>query len=68
MICFLLFIFLTAFTKLQTFKGEVTFGAWLKRIVINKSIVEGMTKHEGKKGSKYTFGSKLVTQKSPGKV
>ena len=29
--------FLTAFTKLNTFKGEVTFGAWLKRIVINKS-------------------------------
>jgi len=30
--------FLVAFTKLSTFKGEVTFGAWLKRIVINKSI------------------------------
>jgi RNA polymerase sigma-70 factor (ECF subfamily) len=30
--------FLNAFTKLHTFKGEVTFGAWLKRIVINKSI------------------------------
>ena len=30
--------FLSAFTKLQTFKGEVTFGAWLKRIVINNSI------------------------------
>ncbi len=30
--------FLTAFTKLGTFKGEVAFGAWLKRIVINKSI------------------------------
>jgi len=30
--------FLNAFTKLQTFKGEVTFGAWLKRIVINNSI------------------------------
>ena len=30
--------FLTAFTKLELYKGEVTFGAWLKRIVINKSI------------------------------
>ncbi|QCX39343.1 RNA polymerase sigma factor [Aureibaculum algae] len=32
--------FLIAFTKLSTFKGEVTFGAWLKRIVINKSITQ----------------------------
>lgn len=30
--------FLNAFTKLSTFKGEVTFGSWLKRIVINNSI------------------------------
>lgn len=32
--------FLSAFTKLKTFKGEVTFGAWLKRIVINNSIYQ----------------------------
>lgn len=32
--------FLNAFTKLHTFKGEVTFGAWLKRIVINNSIYQ----------------------------
>lgn len=32
--------FLTAFTKLHTFKGEVTFGAWLKKIVINKSLTQ----------------------------
>jgi RNA polymerase sigma-70 factor (ECF subfamily) len=32
--------FLSAFTKLDTFKGEVTFGAWLKRIVINNSIYQ----------------------------
>lgn len=32
--------FLIAFTKLGTFKGEVTFGSWLKRIVINKSITQ----------------------------
>ncbi|MFD2099194.1 RNA polymerase sigma factor [Flagellimonas iocasae] len=30
--------FLNAFTKLHTFKGEVAFGAWLKRIVVNNSI------------------------------
>jgi len=30
--------FLNAFLKLHTFKGDVAFGAWLKRIVINKSI------------------------------
>ena len=30
--------FLSAFTKLHTFKGEVTFGSWLKRIVVNNSI------------------------------
>lgn len=30
--------FLSAFTKLHSFKGEVHFGAWLKRIVINNSI------------------------------
>lgn len=30
--------FMKAFTKLDTFKGEVPFGAWLKRIVINHSL------------------------------
>ena len=30
--------FLSAFTRIDSFKGEVTFGAWLKRIVINNSI------------------------------
>lgn len=30
--------FLNAFTKLDTFKGEVAFGAWLKKIVINRSL------------------------------
>ena len=39
--------FLNAFTKLHTFKGEVTFGSWLKRIVINKSI------YHYKKNGKY---------------
>ena len=30
--------FLTAFTKLENLKDTVTFGSWLKRIVINNSI------------------------------
>ena len=30
--------FLAAFRKIDTYKGDVSFGAWLKRIVINKSI------------------------------
>ena len=30
--------FLTAFTKLDSLKDSVTFGSWLKRIVINNSI------------------------------
>lgn len=30
--------FLKAFTKIESFKGEVSFGAWLKKIVVNHSI------------------------------
>lgn len=30
--------FIKAFAKINQYKAEVTFGAWLKRIVINKSI------------------------------
>lgn len=30
--------FIKAFDKIHQFTGEVTFGAWLKRIVINKCI------------------------------
>lgn len=30
--------FLSAFRRLDTYRGDVSFGAWLKRIVINKSI------------------------------
>lgn len=32
--------FLAAFTKINNFIGEVTFGAWLKKIVINKSLTQ----------------------------
>ena len=30
--------FLTAFQKLKSYGGEVSFGAWLKKIVINRSL------------------------------
>lgn len=30
--------FLAAFTRINTYRGEMSFGSWLKRIVINKSI------------------------------
>lgn len=30
--------FLKAFSKMSTYRGEVSFGAWLKRIVVNKSL------------------------------
>ena len=30
--------FLAAFEKIETYNGKVSFGAWLKRIVINKSL------------------------------
>lgn len=39
--------FLSAFTKLESYKGDATFGAWLKRIVVNNSL----TAH--KRSSKY---------------
>lgn len=32
--------FLAAFTGIATYRAEVSFGAWLKKIVINKSINE----------------------------
>lgn len=30
--------FIKAFQKLEQYKGEVTFGAWLKKIVVNRSL------------------------------
>jgi len=30
--------FISAFNSLQSYRGDSTFGAWLKRIVINKAI------------------------------
>lgn len=31
-------VFVNAFTKINSFKGEASFGSWLKRIVINQCI------------------------------
>lgn len=30
--------FLTAFDKIDTFSGEVSFGGWVKKIVVNRSL------------------------------
>nr|WP_298790776.1 RNA polymerase sigma factor [uncultured Allomuricauda sp.] len=38
--------FIKAFQRMDQFKGEVTFGAWLKRIVINGSIDFLKSKHQ----------------------
>ncbi len=38
--------FIKAFQKIGQFKGEVTFGAWLKRIVVNRSIDFLKSKHQ----------------------
>lgn len=38
--------FIKAFQKIEQFGGDVTFGAWLKRIVINQSIDFLKTKRE----------------------
>ncbi|RNC89546.1 MAG: RNA polymerase sigma factor [Allomuricauda sp.] len=38
--------FIKAFQKIDQFKGEVTFGAWLKRIVVNRSIDFLKSKHQ----------------------
>ena len=32
--------FITAFSKIDSFKGDATFGSWLKRIVINNSLTQ----------------------------
>ena len=46
--------FITAFSKLDSFKGDAAFGAWLKRIVINNSLTQY------RKSSKYVHVSDEV--------
>lgn len=38
--------FIKAFQRIDQFRGEVTFGAWLKRIVVNRSIDFLKSKHQ----------------------
>ena len=38
--------FIKAFQRIDQFKGEVTFGAWLKRIVVNRSMDFLKSKHQ----------------------
>ncbi|MUU78376.1 RNA polymerase sigma factor [Winogradskyella endarachnes] len=38
--------FIKAFSKLEQYKAEVSFGAWLKRIVINRCIDVLKSKHQ----------------------
>ncbi|MEZ4809186.1 MAG: sigma-70 family RNA polymerase sigma factor [Allomuricauda sp.] len=38
--------FIKAFQRIDQYKGEVTFGAWLKRIVVNGSIDFLKSKHQ----------------------
>ncbi len=38
--------FIKAFQRIDQFKGEVTFGAWLKKIVVNRSIDFLKSKHQ----------------------
>ncbi len=35
--------FISAFNNLDSYRGDSAFGAWLKRIVINKAIKNGLS-------------------------
>ena len=56
--------FLSAFTKLDSFKGEVPFGAWLKRIVINRSLTQLKKKNKVQEVSLEVVGYKLEEEGS----
>ena len=57
--------FLTAFTKLDSFIGEVTFGAWLKRIVINKSLTQLKKNNKYKSIKMDVFADASTTTEAP---
>lgn len=63
--------FLKAFKKLKTYKGESTFGAWLKRIVVNealgflrkqKVVLEPLNAEIFAKEEEFEFESNLVIE------
>lgn len=56
--------FLSAFTKLDSFKGEVPFGAWLKRIVINRSLTQLKKKNKMQEVSLEVVSYKLEEEGS----
>lgn len=53
--------FITAFDKIASFKGESAFGAWLKKIVINKSLDE-IKKYRPLFDSLESYHEKLIEQ------
>lgn len=52
--------FITAFRKLDSFKGDATFGAWLKRIVTNNSLTQY------RKSSRYIMVSDEILSEEDG--
>jgi len=40
--------FISAFRNLNHYRGDATFGAWLKKIVVNKAINQGKEAEDGK--------------------
>ena len=55
--------FLKAFTCLYEYKGDVSFGAWLKRIVINKSI-DAVRKRKNMFESIESIDSSMITDEA----
>ena len=48
--------FIKAFQKIEHYKGQATFGAWLKRIVINESL------NWIKKNASYPYGNETIVE------
>jgi len=68
--------FLTAFQKIDNYAGDSTFGAWLKKIVVNKSIdaynkrkeefvdLDAIVREDSPKESFRTFGDVQVNEET----
>ena len=54
--------FIAAFSKLDSFKGDATFGAWLKRIVVNNSI------STYKKSQRYVAIDETLLEEAPEEI
>jgi RNA polymerase sigma-70 factor (ECF subfamily) len=55
--------FLSAFTKIDTYEGVVSFGAWLKKIVINRSL-----DHLKKRKVKFEELNEKITDEEPSRL